>query len=85
MKKISFLKWASTSLPGNIVLLEIFTGVPLFFAFLYLNYSEGTLTVMWAVLIAIVSGLAAAVIGVLGWFTVAQPLIRRRESKRSLD
>lgn len=83
MKKLPFLKWASTSLIGNIVLLELFAGMPLFIAFLYLNYSEGTLTMTWGLLIAVVSGLIGVAGGLFSWFTVAQPLIKRRESKTS--
>jgi hypothetical protein len=78
---MTFLKWASSSLLGHVVLFEAAFSVPLCLVLLDSNYTDGTLTVGWALWIVSISGLAGVVVAVLGWHTVTLPLIKRRKDR----
>lgn len=78
----SFFKWASSSLAGNVTLCEVLFAIPLTALFIVLNYSQGTLTVQWALHIAIDTAAIGAVLGAVTWFTVTLPLLKRKAKVR---
>jgi len=51
--------------------------VPLSAVFLYLNYDEGRLDILWGLWIVFVSAVSGIVFATLFWFTVVRPLMRR--------
>lgn len=73
----NFLKWLGTSLSGHVCLAVVLVSFPLFGVLSSLNYSEGTLTVRWAVWIFFISCISDVVVGVLLWYTFSRPLIKR--------
>ena len=67
-----FRHWVRTTLQGHILGIWIYFSCPIAAVFLFLNYQDGTLTVMWALFIvfaAIVIGAALACV----LFFVNQP------------
>jgi hypothetical protein len=60
MKNASFLKWASHSLIGHIVMSEVIMSVPLLINFLGLSYSDGTLTLTSALRSAGIAAIAGS-------------------------
>jgi len=64
----TFRYWLTTR-NGVIAFITIFCGTSLSITFLYLNWSEGTLTVSWAILCVLVSYLLCACAGAIWWFT----------------
>lgn len=73
-----FFKWGSSSLLGHIVLSEVFFTTPLSIMFFYSNYTEGELTVSWALYIAFMGALLGVVGAMLLWYLVSLPLIKER-------
>jgi hypothetical protein len=67
-----FAKWASSSLVGHIVLFQICGALPMFILFMYLNYSEDTLTLSWAIWIAFVAECFGIFMALLMWFTLSR-------------
>jgi hypothetical protein len=82
---MNFLKRASLSLSGNILLWEVGFSAPLFLAFLLKSNSEGTLTFEWAVHIALVSSVVGALVATCFWYFVALPLKKGRDFDRRQD
>jgi len=72
-----FLKWASYSLAGHIVLLELAFALPLFAYFSYQRYWQGTLTFGWAMYALVVTGALGMAVAAAGWFTVTRGLIEK--------
>lgn len=72
-----FMKWASFSFVGHIVLFELLFSIPILLIFLVLIYSEHGLTVIWALYMVFLCGLAGGLIATLFWFTLSQPLIKK--------
>ena len=79
---MTFFKWASASLLGHIALTEMLFSLPLFLVFLDANYDEGTLTLAWALHIALVAALFGVVGAALVWYTISLPLIKQRKDRR---
>ncbi len=73
-----FFKWASSSFIGHIVLFELVGSVPMFFVFVSVAHSEGTLASAWVVYLAVIWAVLGAAGAALVWHTVSLPLIRRR-------
>jgi hypothetical protein len=82
---MNLLKWGSSSLRGHVVLFEFAFALPLYLLFMYENYSEGTLTVGWAVYLAVVGAVFGAAFGAFFWFTVSKPLISSRKGDKDRD
>jgi hypothetical protein len=80
-KLIKFLRWAGSSFIGHMVLYGLACGVSLSATGLALNYSEGTLTLRWGLWIVFVSTLGGVIVGILGWYFITLPLIKRRNGK----
>ena len=74
-----FFRSASFSMVGNIVLAELLVAAPLLLLFTITFHFDGTLTLGWFFYMAFISAVAGAVLGLLVWFTVARPLIRRKQ------
>lgn len=79
MQVAKFLKWASSSLIGHMVLFGVLCLGPGYLAFLVLIYSEGTLTVTWALYLALICGLMGVVGAIPVWYTITLPLIKQRK------
>ncbi len=48
--------------------------------FIYLNYTEGTLTPNWAMWIVAVGSAASIIVAILVWTTITLPRLRLRKS-----
>jgi hypothetical protein len=66
------LKRVSSSLVGHVVFLQLFFALPMFVLFVYLNYSEGTLTFSWGVWIAFVAVCGGLLMALFIWFTLSR-------------
>jgi hypothetical protein len=81
---ISFIKRASSSLGGNILLWELIFSLPLFLIFLWKNGSEGNLTFGWAIHIALACSVMGALAATFFWFFVALALSKSRDVDRQV-
>ncbi len=75
---IRYLKKASSSLVGNILLSEVLFSIPLSVLGLILNSNQGTLSLVWGVWIISICAVGGVAMGVLLWFTIAKPLLDRQ-------
>jgi hypothetical protein len=80
-KSINFLRWAGSSLVGHVVIYGLAGMIVLSSVALYLNYSEGTLTFTWGLYTIVVCTIAGVVVGVIGWYSITLPMIKRRDGK----
>jgi hypothetical protein len=55
-------------------------GLPLFITFASFAYSDGDLTIHWAIYIAATCAIAAGLGGLLIWFGIAKPLLREKDN-----
>lgn len=74
MDKKRFLKWARTSALGNVALFELIGLVPISLMYLGLFYSDGTLTLNWAIYTVFLCFACLALAALLYWYTVARLL-----------
>ena len=74
----AFLKRASFSLAGHIVLCAIFWGGPIAILFTWIDYSDGRLTIVRAVWSVFIASIGALAFAVFLWHVVSKPLLRRR-------
>jgi hypothetical protein len=72
------LKRASSSLLGNVVLVEVLFSAPLCLIFLSQSYAEKTLTVSWTAWLIVVWAAMGAAAAVVFWYAVSLPLIKSR-------
>jgi hypothetical protein len=70
-----FFGWGRTSLVGNIALFESFLSAPFFVVMSLANYLEGTLTLAWALWIALISAILGVVVAVPIWFLLIRPRV----------
>ena len=75
---MTLLKRVGTSLWGHVLFYQVVFSLPIAATFLYLNYSDGTLTTAWAGHIAIVSVVFGLMVAVGIWYTITLPRLRRR-------
>jgi len=83
MQRRAFFKWLGTSLMGHVLFYQLIFAVPIMATFLYLNYSDGTLTTAWAVHIVLVSAVIGAMVAAGIWYVITLPQIKRRGRDRS--
>jgi hypothetical protein len=76
------LKWCSSSLGGFTVLLLILVSLPEFSYFMVSYYLEGTLSISWAIYMAVVCAIEAIVIAITVWYFVLLPRIRNKIKHR---
>ena len=76
------MKWKMSSLWGHIVVFEAIFALPLFLFFLSQTYSQGTITVDWAIYLAILWTVLGAVGGAFFWYVVSLPLIKSRRDRK---
>jgi hypothetical protein len=81
MLRNSFFKWGSSSLVGHLALFELTCGIPLLFFSVATMYSDGTLTMAFALYMAFVCSALVAVGAALFWYTFSKPLLKRRGAK----
>lgn len=72
------VKWLGTSLIGNVVLTEILFSIPLIIAGIGLNYSEGTLSLGWAIQIIVWVAIIGIIAGICVWYLITLPQIRKK-------
>jgi protein-S-isoprenylcysteine O-methyltransferase Ste14 len=82
---MTFLKWVSRSLIGQVVLCQTMFSASLLALFLGLNYEQGTLTASWALWILIVTVFAGILAAILLWHTMTLPLIKRQQRGEDTD
>jgi len=82
MALLSLLKRSSSSLLGHIALFEIVFSLPFFLYFLHQHYLEDTLTVEWAIYLAVIWAVGGAVVAGFVWFTVSLGLIKRQRGRK---
>jgi hypothetical protein len=78
MQHRALLNWLATSLVGHVVFYQLIFTVPVAATFLYLSYSDGTLTAAWAGYTVIVSAVFALVVAAGIWYTITSPRLKRR-------
>ena len=79
--KSKFARLAVSSLIGHILLAELFFALPLLVIFVFLNYSEGTLTVAWSAQMIVVATLVGAAFGAIAWFSITVPLVTKHKGR----
>ena len=79
----AFVVWARQSALGHVALSEVIGFVPLSLVFLGLDYSDGTLTLDWALYTIFMSFVCMSVGGLLCWFTLTKPMIKRAADRAS--
>jgi hypothetical protein len=77
----TFLKWASSSMRGHIVLSQLFLSLPFFVVFVWLDVVDGRLTPIRVFYLAVIASVAGMIWAVLFWYTVSSPLIERRRKR----
>lgn len=75
------MRWASKSLVGHLVFLGGAFAIGETLLFLYLDYSDGTLTVAEGIWIVFVSCVGGALVAVALWYTTTLPRLKRRGLK----
>jgi hypothetical protein len=78
MKVTALIKKARSTFLGHVVFLEVLWGVPMATFFIWKNYTDGALTIRWALWCILVSAAGALIVASLFWFTMTRPLLRRR-------
>jgi hypothetical protein len=73
-----FVRWCSSALIGHIVFFELCVGLPFYLIFLPIIYSQGGLTLEWAVYMAFICATVWGLGGVLFWYAVSRPMRQRR-------
>lgn len=73
-----FVEWCSFSLTGHFVLFELLIAAPLFVAFSILLGYAHAMTPQRELYLALACVVAGAAVGLITWFAITRPLIRRR-------
>jgi hypothetical protein len=81
MPRRTFLKWAATTLLGHVVVVEVLFSLPLSLMYLYMNYTDGTLTTGRAIWLILVGAVIGPVAAMFFWYTTSLPMIKRRGGK----
>jgi hypothetical protein len=72
MSKQGIRHWIRTTLEGHVVGIWIYFSCPIAAVFLYLNYQDGTLTVVWGLFVFFAAIVIGAVLGTVLFF-IQQP------------
>ncbi len=70
--------YASSSLRAHVIVVGTCIAVPIAILGLWLNYDEGTLTLLWGLWVIFGCAVVGAAVAVLGWYTI-MPSIKRRQ------
>jgi hypothetical protein len=68
MSKDGFRHWVRTTLQGHIVGIWIYFSCPIAVVFLFLDYQDGTLSVVWAFFTVFASAVIGAALGTVLFF-----------------
>ena len=77
MTLTALLRKARSTFFGHVVLLELFWGMPMAALFMWMNYTDGALTMRWALWCILVSAVGALIVASLFWLTIRRRLVRR--------
>jgi hypothetical protein len=77
MSTLGFIRWCARSLKGHLVLFGFTFGVVMSAVFLWLNWTQGTLTVSWALLVVGYSFVGGVIGGALVWYRITRPRMLR--------
>jgi hypothetical protein len=80
----SLIRRASKSLLGNILFFEVISALPLFILFLWLDFSDGHLTIDRAISSAGICLVAGAALGSLMWVMAVRPLLNRINAEKNI-
>ena len=83
-KRKPLLKRAGQTLSGHIVFAQFYMSIPVFALLLWFEISDGRLTVLQAVYDAVLASVGGAAWGVLMWYTVSLPLIRKNKTDETV-
>lgn len=75
----AFMKWASHSLVGHVVVFELGVGVPLILVALYGWFQEHSVSTGDLIRGTIIAVTCSGLGGVLFWFTLSRSLIQRKQ------
>lgn len=81
-KSEPFLRWATRSLVGQLVLYHLTFAIPMSLFSFYKVWSQGLLTFEWALYTYIVASAGAAFVATVIWYTMMRPLIRSRTGRK---
>jgi hypothetical protein len=76
------LRRAVASLGGHIVVFQVFWGLPMALFFLHQSYTQGALTLGWALWTILVTAAGGVAVGTLMWYVVTRPRLRERSNNR---
>jgi hypothetical protein len=80
-EQLGFLKQASHSIGGHILLALIFISAPLFVAFLWLDIDEGRFTLLRTLYLAVISSIAGVIFAVGLWYAVTSSLVEKKRER----
>jgi hypothetical protein len=81
MPRKTFKAWASESLIGHIVLIEVTFSPAILILLLILNYQQGTLTLLWAAYLVCMVAVVGAVLATTIWYTITVKIMKHRGGK----
>jgi hypothetical protein len=76
---MGFLKWFSSTLRGNVLGFELFVALPAFLVLLSQNHTQWTAG--WTAYAVLLSAAMGALCGVVYWYVVTRPLLKRRQNQ----
>ena len=86
MSARQFFRWCLSSLWGHLVYFGILWGVGFSILGLWLNWTQGTLTLEWAFYVVGYSFLGGPIVGALVWYLITRPrfgrLLRAKNASR---
>lgn len=82
---VKITRWVRSSLIGHVVFYGLLWAIVMSSVFNWLNYSEGAVTLSWALFSVLVCAVVGAIIGALGWWGITQPMQRRRQMRETID
>jgi hypothetical protein len=78
---VTFLKWASHSMVGHVVMMLVCVSIPSFAVLVGLDRADGRLTLFRALYSAVLVSAGGAVGAVIFWYAVSSPLIERQRKR----
>ena len=81
MRLIKFFRWVNSTLIGHIVCYGSAFTLSELITSMYLNFTQHTLTLSWAILIVLGAAVFGVVCSVIIWFVITLPRIKRTSVK----
>lgn len=81
-RDVNKFKWVISSLGHHVLFWELVFALPMFVIFLHVIYSEGTLTVAWAIWMAFGWSILGAAAAVIFWYAAVLPMTKGTRDRR---